>query len=96
MRIELARAANFIAEKSRTDGWFILMHPQLVAGAWVGFNDNRVTMGSSWGQGAHSALPIIGDFSQQSITAGVVDARAKFSAPRSPGGDSSDTGTRVE
>jgi penicillin-binding protein 1A len=28
-----------------TDGWFILMHPQLVAGARVGFNDNQVTMG---------------------------------------------------
>jgi len=25
------------------DGWFILMHPRLVAGAWVGFNDSRVT-----------------------------------------------------
>ena len=25
-----------------TDAWFILMHPELVGGAWVGFNDNRV------------------------------------------------------
>ncbi len=33
------------------DGWFIMMNPQLVAGARVGFNDNSVTMGS-WGQGA--------------------------------------------
>jgi penicillin-binding protein 1A len=32
--------------QDNTDGWFILMHPQLVAGAWVGFNDNRVTMRS--------------------------------------------------
>ena len=67
--------------QDNTDGWFILMHPQLVAGAWVGFNDNRVTMGNRWGQGAQSALPMVGDFFQQAIKARVVDARAKFSAP---------------
>jgi penicillin-binding protein 1A len=67
--------------QDNTDGWFILMHPQLVAGAWVGFNDNRVTMGERWGQGAQSALPMVGEFFQQAIKAKVVDARAKFSAP---------------
>jgi len=61
------------------DGWFILMHPQLVAGAWVGFNDSRVTLRSDyWGQGAHSALPIVGDFYQRAIRARVVDGRARF------------------
>jgi penicillin-binding protein 1A len=65
-----------------TDGWFILMHPQLVAGAWVGFDDNRVTMRSSyWGQGAHNALFIVGDLMQQAEKAGVIDAKATFSAP---------------
>ncbi len=35
----------------------------LVAGAWVGFNDARITLRSDyWGQGAHSALPMVGDF----------------------------------
>ena len=29
--------------QDNADGWFILMHRQLVAGAWVGFNDPRVT-----------------------------------------------------
>ncbi len=67
--------------QDNTDGWFILMHPQLVAGAWVGFNDNRVTMGNRWGQGAQSALPMVGEFFQQAIKAKAVDARAKFSAP---------------
>ncbi|MBN9697584.1 MAG: transglycosylase domain-containing protein, partial [Zoogloea sp.] len=44
--------------QDNTDGWFILMHPQLVGGAWVGFNDNRITLRSDyWGQGARSALP---------------------------------------
>ncbi|MES2382942.1 MAG: transglycosylase domain-containing protein [Pseudomonadota bacterium] len=67
--------------QDNTDGWFILMHPQLVAGAWVGFNDNRVTMGDRWGQGAHSALPMVGEFFRQALKEKVVDARARFSAP---------------
>jgi penicillin-binding protein 1A len=68
--------------QDNTDGWFILMHPNLVAGAWVGFNDNRITMQSNyWGQGAHSALPIVGDFFQQSLRSKVVDQRARFDAP---------------
>ncbi len=45
------------------DGWFMLMHPDLVAGAWVGWNDRRVAFRTSWwGQGAHNALHIVGDF----------------------------------
>jgi penicillin-binding protein 1A len=71
-----------------TDGWFILMHPNLVAGAWVGFNDNRVAMRSSyWGQGAHNALLLVGDFMQQSTKAGLVDPRATFAAPHTRGQD---------
>jgi penicillin-binding protein 1A len=69
--------------QDNTDGWFIVMHPQLVAGAWVGFNDNRVTMRSSyWGQGAHNALLVVGDFLQQSQKANIIDAKAVFAAPR--------------
>ena len=65
--------------QDNADGWFILMHPQLVAGAWVGFNDARVTLRSDyWGQGAHSALPIVGDFYQRAIRARIVDGRARF------------------
>jgi len=65
--------------QDNADGWFILMHPQLVAGAWVGFNDSRVTLRSDyWGQGAHSALPIVGDFYQRSLRSRLIDSRAKF------------------
>ena len=65
--------------QDNADGWFILMHPQLVAGAWVGFNDSRVTLRSDyWGQGARSALPIVGDFFQQSLRARAIDPRARF------------------
>ncbi len=68
--------------QDNTDGWFILMHPQLVAGAWVGFNDGRITLRSDyWGQGAHSALPIVGDFTAQALRSRVIDPRAKFVAP---------------
>jgi penicillin-binding protein 1A len=68
--------------QDNSDGWFILMHPQLVAGAWVGFNDNRVTMGDSWGQGARSALPIVGELFQQSLRYRWIDGEAEFDIPR--------------
>ena len=68
--------------QDNTDGWFILMHPQLVAGAWVGFNDNRITMGNRWGQGAHSALPMVGEFFQQAFNSRVVDQQVRFGAPQ--------------
>ena len=49
--------------QNNTDGWFILMHPRLVGGAWMGFNDGRIAFRSNyWGQGAHNALYIVGDF----------------------------------
>ncbi|MEP0545450.1 MAG: transglycosylase domain-containing protein [Rhodothermales bacterium] len=45
------------------DGWFLLMHPTLVAGAWVGFEEPAVAFRSDWwGQGAHNALLVVGDF----------------------------------
>jgi penicillin-binding protein 1A len=65
--------------QNNTDGWFILMHPRLVAGAWVGFNDPRVTMRSDhWGQGKHNALLPVGDFFQQTLNARLIDSRAEF------------------
>ncbi|SAK80560.1 peptidoglycan glycosyltransferase [Caballeronia hypogeia] len=71
--------------QDNADGWFILMQPQLVAGAWVGFNDSRVTLRSDyWGQGAHSALPIVGDFMQRSLRSHLIDARARFDTQETP------------
>jgi penicillin-binding protein 1A len=71
--------------QDNTDGWFILMHPQLVAGAWVGFDDGRVTLGSSyWGEGAHTALPIVGDFYQRALRARLIDSRMKFATEVQP------------
>ena len=65
--------------QNNTDGWFILMHPRLVAGAWVGFNDARITMRSNhWGQGAHTALPLVGDFTRRAFGARLVDSSVRF------------------
>jgi len=68
-----------------TDGWFILMSPQLVAGSWVGFDDGRVTLGDNWGQGNRSALPIVGDFFQRALRARIVDPHARFETEVTPG-----------
>jgi penicillin-binding protein 1A len=65
--------------QNNTDGWFILMHPQLVTGAWVGFDDPRITLRSDyWGQGANNALHVVGDFMKQAVTSGAFDANAEF------------------
>ena len=65
--------------QNNTDGWFMLMQPGLVAGAWVGFNDPRVTIrGNHWGQGGHNALRIVGDFYRQGQKARLIDAKAEF------------------
>jgi penicillin-binding protein 1A len=65
--------------QKNTDGWFILMHPRLVAGSWVGFNDSRITMRSNyWGEGRHNALLVVGDFFQQAFAARLIDGGVEF------------------
>jgi penicillin-binding protein 1A len=71
--------------QNNADGWFILMHPNLVAGAWVGFNDTRVAMRSSyWGQGGHNAILLVGDFFKTALDSGKLDAAALFPGGRRP------------
>jgi penicillin-binding protein 1A len=71
--------------QNNTDGWFILMHPNLVAGAWVGFNDARVTMRSDyWGQGGHNAILLVGDFFRSALQQRSIDVKARFPPPRRP------------
>jgi penicillin-binding protein 1A len=65
--------------QKNTDGWFILMHPRLVAGSWIGFNDSRVTMRSNyWGEGGHNAVLLVGDFFQRTLDAQLIDGGARF------------------
>jgi len=79
--------------QNSADGWFILMHPELVTGAWVGFNDPRVTFRTHWwGQGAHNALFIVGDFWRRMEQAPDIEiSNATFPLPiglHQPGTDS--------
>ncbi|WP_314442473.1 penicillin-binding protein 1A [Massilia timonae] len=78
-------AAKTGTSQNNQDGWFIMMHPNLVAGAWVGFNDNRVTIRSSyWGQGGHNAALVVGDFFRGAFDAGSLDAQATLPGWRAP------------
>ena len=44
------------------DAWFMGITPKLVAGSWVGGEDQSVHLTSSRGEGSVMALPIVGDF----------------------------------
>lgn len=52
--------------QNSADNWFIAMMPHIVMGAWVGGEDRRIRFPTdinySIGQGARSALPIVGTF----------------------------------
>ena len=72
--------------QDNADGWFILMHRQIVAGAWAGFNDARITLRNDhWGQGARSALPMVGDFMARALRSPLLNAKARFATPDSTG-----------
>jgi penicillin-binding protein 1A len=48
------------------DGWFVGYAPALSAGVWVGFDDHS-PLGTSWAQGAGTALPIWIRFMEQAL-----------------------------
>lgn len=49
--------------QSNTDGWFIGITPKLVIGAWVGGDDPSIRFRTTaLGQGARTALPLVGEF----------------------------------
>ncbi len=49
--------------QDQSDGWFIGMSPNLVAGCWVGADDPGIHFRTiTYGQGAYMALPIVGKF----------------------------------
>ncbi|PEN08427.1 penicillin-binding protein [Longimonas halophila] len=59
-------AAKTGTTQDGADGWFIMMHPDLVTGSWVGFNDQRITFRTNaWGQGGRNALFLVGDYTQR-------------------------------
>ncbi len=48
-----------------SDAWFIGYTPQLAAGVWVGFDDQRIKFTGSYGQGARAANPIWSNFMRE-------------------------------
>lgn len=55
--------------QNHSDGWFMCIHPNLVAGCWVGCEDRAVHFASiREGQGASMALPIVGLFLQKALS----------------------------
>lgn len=52
--------------QNSADNWFVAMMPHIVMGAWVGGEDRRIRFPTnnpnSIGQGARTALPIVGEF----------------------------------
>ncbi|HEX5553350.1 MAG TPA: hypothetical protein VFX43_08875, partial [Chitinophagaceae bacterium] len=72
---------------SNTDGWFIGYCPQLLAGAWVGFNYNFLHFNSTHiGQGANTGLPIFAVFMKKVYADPTLDISpdAKFDLPPAP------------
>ncbi len=67
-----------------TDGWFLGYTPQLLAGAWVGCDNNYLRFSSTaLGQGANTGLPIFAMFMQKVYadkTLGI-DPNSKFPVP---------------
>ncbi|MDZ7715408.1 MAG: transglycosylase domain-containing protein [Balneolaceae bacterium] len=63
--------------QNSADNWFIAMMPHIVMGAWVGGEDRRIRFPKdTWlGEGAHAALPIVGEF----ITRATSDPEAPWS-----------------
>ena len=66
------------------DGWFALMHPDLVVVSWTGFNDIRIKYrNTAIGQGARTGLPNVGAFIQklQQDSTVALDPDRKFEKP---------------
>jgi penicillin-binding protein 1A len=54
--------------QSNADGWFMAINPSIVVGCWVGADDPRIRFRTTeLGQGASTALPIVGNFLKQVV-----------------------------
>jgi penicillin-binding protein 1A len=77
-------AAKTGTTQNGADGWFMLVHPNLVMGAWMGFYSPTITFRTQyWGQGAHNALHLVGRFYQQVGPNGsdMLSTEARFAEP---------------
>lgn len=53
---------------NHADGWFVGVTPNLVTGSWVGGEELAIRLRSGNGQGARTALPIVGRYMQRLLT----------------------------
>jgi penicillin-binding protein 1A len=75
-------AAKTGTTQDGADGWFLMMHPHLVTGAWVGFNDRRLSFRTDyWEAGSHNALRLAGDFFQRVLKAHPEWTDRRFARP---------------
>jgi penicillin-binding protein 1A len=71
--------------QSNADGWFMAILPELVIGAWVGADDPRIHFRSTaLGQGASTALPIVGNLLQQVQTDQEINSMMRHQFPELP------------
>ena len=80
------------------DAWFVGFTPQLVAGVWTGFDDQRVKFTGWYGQGGSAAAPIWARFMQKVYKDPTLqyDSRKRFKGVENIGagsGSSSSEGT---
>ncbi|MGM0505774.1 MAG: penicillin-binding protein 1A [Bacteroidota bacterium] len=70
--------------QNSADNWFVAMTPHMVMGAWVGGEDRRIRFPANTfvGQGARSALPIVGQFMQYASSDSTVEwSQRSFEPP---------------
>lgn len=71
--------------QNSADNWFVAMMPHIVMGSWVGGEDRRIRFPNtpnSIGQGARTALPIVGEFIMNASADPDIEwSKAPFSPP---------------
>ena len=72
--------------QNAADGWFMLVHPNLVMGAWVGFDSPTIAWRGGYQEGSRTALPIVGAFFERAKrdAPAILDPDAVFAKPGDP------------
>lgn len=80
--IEADIAGKTGTTQNNADGWFLAAHPELVAGAWIGFNDRRIHFRTEhWGRGSSNALRVVGAFLRRAFASDLLHTQARFQPP---------------
>lgn len=81
--LQMPLAGKTGTTQSNADAWFMCYNPDIVVGAWVGFEQPSVHFASNHsGAGATAAMPIVGAFLRKSFNDRAVQLKHdEFSAP---------------